>query len=90
MFSPDVLAVSLGSSKGEIFLYRHFSEYGVPLGISIGATIDFEDGNVKCAPKWMLENGLEWLFRITQDPKRLIKRYWNDAVIIVPILKKYR
>lgn len=87
--SPDVLAVSLGSPKGEKFLYRHLAEYKVSLGISIGATIDFEAGNVKRAPKWMSENGLEWLFRITQDPKRLIKRYWNDAVKIIPICYKH-
>ena len=86
---PDVLAVSLGSPKGEKFLYRHLAEYEVSLGISIGATIDFEAGNVKRAPKWMSEIGLEWLFRITQEPKRLIKRYWNDAVKIIPIIRKY-
>ena len=86
---PDVLAVSLGSPKGEKFVYKHLKEYGVPLGISIGATIDFEAGNVKRAPKWMANHGLEWLFRITQDPNRLIKRYWNDAVKIIPIIRKY-
>lgn len=88
--SPDVLVVSLGSPKGEKFLYRHLTEYGVSLGISIGASIDFEAGNVKRAPKWMSDCGLEWLFRITQDPKRLIKRYWNDAISIIPIIMKYR
>lgn len=87
--SPDVLAVSLGSPKGEKFIYNHLKEYDIPLSISIGATIDFEAGNVKRAPKWMANNGLEWLFRITQDPKRLIKRYWNDAIKIVPIVRKY-
>lgn len=86
---PDVLAVSLGSPKGEKFIYSHLKEYDVSLGISIGATIDFEAGNVKRAPRWMADNGVEWLFRITQDPKRLIKRYWNDAVKIIPIIKKY-
>ena len=60
------------------------------MSISIGATIDFEAGNVKRAPKWMAEHGLEWLYRITQDPKRLAKRYWNDAVKIVPIIRKYK
>ena len=56
---PDVLAVSLGSPKGEKFVYKHLKEYGVPLGISIGATIDFEAGNVRRAPKWMANHGLE-------------------------------
>ena len=87
---PDILAVSLGSPKGEKFIYKHLKEYGVPLCISIGATIDFEAGNVKRAPKWMSDIGLEWLFRITQDPKRLLKRYWTDAVKIVPIIMKYK
>ncbi len=86
---PDILAVSLGSPKGEKFIYHHLEEYNVPLSISIGATIDFEAGTVKRAPKWMSEAGLEWLFRITQDPKRLAKRYWKDAKSIVPIIKKY-
>lgn len=88
--NPDVLAVSLGSPKGEKYLYRHLEEYGVSLGISIGATIDFEAGNVKRAPKWMADHGMEWLFRISQDPQRMIKRYWNDAVEIIPITWKYR
>lgn len=88
--SPDILAVSLGSPKGEKFIYKHLNEYKVPLSISIGATIDFEAGSVKRAPKWMSENGLEWLFRITQDPKRMTIRYWNDAKGIIPIYRKYR
>ena len=87
---PDVLAVSLGSPKGEKYIYRNLKENKVPLSISIGATIDFEAGNVKRAPKWMAEHGLEWSYRITQDPKRLAKRYWNDAVKIIPIIRKYK
>ena len=87
---PDILAVSLGSPKGEKFIYKYLKEYGIPLGISIGATIDFEAGNVKRAPKWMADHGLEWLFRITQDPKRLIKRYWNDAIGSIPIRRQYK
>lgn len=87
---PDILGVALGSPKGEKFIYSHLQEYGVPLSISIGATLDFEAGKIRRAPRWMSEIGLEWLFRITQDPKRLAKRYWNDAISIAPIIKKYR
>ena len=85
----DILAVALGSPKGEKFIYRIYEDIDVALSISIGAAIDFVAGNVKRAPKWMSNAGLEWLYRITQDPGRLIKRYWNDAVSIVPIMKKY-
>ena len=87
---PTILAVSLGSPKGEKFIYRHKDTYGVPLSISIGATIDFEAGNVKRAPKWMSDHGLEWLYRMTKEPKRLAKRYVVDAVEILPIAWKYR
>lgn len=87
---PDILAVALGSPKGECFIYSHMREYQVPVNISIGATFDFESGKVRRAPRWISQLGFEWLFRITQDPKRLTKRYWRDAKAIVPIIKKYR
>lgn len=87
--NADILAVALGSPKGEKFIYKIRNKITVALSISIGATIDFEAGNVKRAPKWMSDHGLEWLFRITQDPKRLIRRYWNDARCIIPIIRKY-
>jgi len=87
---PDLLAVALGSPKGEKFIYTHLQEYQVPLSISIGATLDYEAGILRRAPQWMSALGFEWLFRITQDPKRLAKRYWRDAISIVPIIKKYK
>lgn len=86
----DILAVALGSPKGEKFIYRVRNQINVSLSISIGATIDFIAGNVKRAPEWMSECGLEWLYRVCQDPKRLVKRYWNDAINIVPIIRKYK
>lgn len=86
---PDILAVALGSPKGEKFIYEHLYEYNIPLSISIGATIDFEAGEIKRAPRIISKMGFEWLFRITQDPKRLSKRYINDIVKIGPIIKKY-
>ena len=85
----DILAVALGSPKGEKLIYRIRERIQAPLSISIGATLDFIAGNVKRAPRWMSDRGLEWLFRITQDPRRMIRRYGNDAVSIVPIIRKY-
>ncbi len=87
---PDILAVSLGSPKGEKFIYRYKDSMNIPLSISIGATIDFEAGNVKRAPKWMSNAGLEWLYRMMKEPRRLAKRYLNDACKIVPIYFKYK
>lgn len=87
---PDILAVSLGSPKGEKFIYKNREALNVPVSMSIGATIDFEAGNVERAPKWMSNCGLEWLYRTMKEPKRLAKRYWNDAISIIPIMIKYK
>lgn len=86
---PHILIAALGTPKQEKFIAKYREELGVPVSLGLGATLDFEAGKIKRAPKWMTERGLEWLYRITQDPKRLIIRYWNDAINILPIIKKY-
>ena len=72
--SPDVIWVGLGAPKQEQWMYAHRDKLcGVMLGV--GAGFDFHAGTVKRAPVWMQKSGLEWLHRLTQDPKRLFKRY---------------
>lgn len=88
--SPDILIVGLGCPKQEKFMHRHCVELGVPISLGLGASFDFEAGNIKRAPKWMSDHGLEWLFRITQDPKRMAKRYLVDDLVILPLAFKYR
>lgn len=87
---PDILIVGLGCPKQEIFMYHHCKELGVPVSFGLGASFDFEAGNIKRAPKWMANHGLEWLFRITQDPKRMAKRYLVDDLKIFRLALKYR
>lgn len=87
---PHILIVGLGCPKQEKFMYYHCKELGVPVSLGLGASLDFEAGNVKRAPKWMADHGLEWLFRITQDPKRMMKRYLIDDVKILKLAGKYR
>lgn len=86
---PDILIVGLGCPKQEKFMYHHCKELGVPISFGLGASIDFEAGNIKRAPKWMSEHGLEWLYRITQDPKRLAKRYLVDDMKIFSLAIRY-
>lgn len=81
---PDILIVALGAPKQEKFIYHNRKELNVPLSLGLGASLDFEAGNVKRAPRWMSNCGLEWLYRIIQEPKRMFKRYFVDAVKIVP------
>ena len=72
--SPDFIWVGLGAPKQEMWMYNHRDKLcGIMLGV--GAGFDFHAGTVKRAPVWMQKYGLEWLYRLTQDPKRLFKRY---------------
>lgn len=87
---PHILIIGLGCPKQEKFMYYHCKELGVPISLGLGASLDFEAGNVKRAPKWMSDHGLEWLFRITQDPKRMLKRYLVDDLKIFELAIKYR
>lgn len=71
---PDFIWVGLGAPKQEKWMADHEGKVcGVMLGV--GAGFDFHAGTVKRAPKWMQEVCMEWLYRIGQDPKRLLVRY---------------
>lgn len=56
-------------------MYEHRERLGVPVLAGVGAAFDFLAGTVRQAPPWMQENGLEWLFRLMQEPSRLWRRY---------------
>jgi N-acetylglucosaminyldiphosphoundecaprenol N-acetyl-beta-D-mannosaminyltransferase len=73
--SPDVLWVGLSSPKQESFMYEHRGRLKVPLMLGVGAAFDLNSGNVRRAPVWMRDHGLEWLFRLASEPRRLWKRY---------------
>ena len=88
--APQILIVGLGCPKQELFILHHKDELRIPLSLGLGASLDFEAGNIKRAPKWMADHGLEWLFRITQDPKRMAKRYLVDDRKILGMAFKYR
>jgi N-acetylglucosaminyldiphosphoundecaprenol N-acetyl-beta-D-mannosaminyltransferase len=75
---PDLLFVAFGCPKQEKWINMHYRRMGVPVSIGVGATIDFLAGTVKRAPVWMQKTGLEWIFRMLQEPRRLAKRYGKD------------
>ncbi len=87
---PHILVVGLGTPKQEKFIYRYREKLGVPVSLGLGASLDFEAGNVKRAPKWMREHGLEWFYRMCKEPGRLAKRYIKDGIKIIPLMIKYR
>lgn len=86
---PDILAVGLGAPKQEKFIHKYLHELNVPVSLAIGASIDFEAGNIKRAPKFMQKSGFEWLYRLIKEPRRLFKRYLVDDIKILSLINKY-
>lgn len=73
--APDVVFVALGCPKQELFMASQARELAPAVLLGIGASLDFVAGTIRRAPRWMSRAGLEWLFRLSQDPKRLAHRY---------------
>lgn len=71
----DVLWVGLSTPKQELWMHAHREQLNVPVLIGVGAAFDINSGVKKQAPMWMREHGLEWLFRLLQEPRRLHRRY---------------
>jgi len=79
----DILFAALGQPKGEIWLSNHIDSLGIPVCVQIGASLDFAAGRLSRAPHWMQRMGIEWLYRLYQEPKRLIGRYFTDAMFLL-------
>ena len=73
--APDILFVGLGAPKQEKWIYDNYQELGVPVSLGIGVSFELVADMVQRAPLWMQKWGLEWLFRLLVEPKRLWKRY---------------
>lgn len=71
----QVVWVGLGSPKQEIWMHSMRGELAAAALCGVGAAFDFHSGRVAQAPNWMQRSGLEWLYRLSRDPKRLGKRY---------------
>jgi N-acetylglucosaminyldiphosphoundecaprenol N-acetyl-beta-D-mannosaminyltransferase len=72
---PDVLWVGIGVPKQEKWMAHMRERLDVPVMCGVGAAFDFHAGRVSMAPAWMQKHGLEWVYRISQEPKRLLRRY---------------
>jgi N-acetylglucosaminyldiphosphoundecaprenol N-acetyl-beta-D-mannosaminyltransferase len=77
---PDILMVALGNPKQEKWIGMYGRQLKVPVMVGVGGSLDFIAGQVKRAPQWMQKTGLEWLFRLIQEPRRLWRRYVVDLV----------
>src|SRR5690348_11180627 len=80
---PDILWVGLSTPKQEKFMAQYWQELDATLLVGVGAAFDFHAGRVRQAPRWMQRSGLEWLFRLGCEPRRLWKRYFKNNPLFV-------
>lgn len=74
-FQPDVLMIGMTAPKQEKWAYKHFNKLKTGHVCCIGAVFDFYAGTVERSPQWMINLGLEWLYRLLREPKRMWRRY---------------
>jgi N-acetylglucosaminyldiphosphoundecaprenol N-acetyl-beta-D-mannosaminyltransferase len=80
---PDFLFVALGAPRQDLWIRQHLLELRVPVAMGVGCVFDLLAGNVRRAPRWMQRTGLEWAFRLCQEPQRLWRRYLvNDLPML--------
>jgi len=80
---PSLLFVALGTPTQELWVHRHWSRLDVDVALCCGAALDFAAGVQIRAPVWMQRAGLEWLWRLARDPRRLWRRYLvRDAAFL--------
>ena len=82
---PDIIWVGLGSPKQDKWISEHRDKINGSILIASGATFDFLAGTIKQAPKWIRDIGFEWLFRLTQDFRRLWKRYTVYNIVFITV-----
>jgi len=75
---PDIFWVGLSTPKQEKFMAEFLPKLDATLLIGVGAAFDFHSGRVRQAPRWMQRSGLEWLYRLGSEPRRLAKRYFRN------------
>jgi N-acetylglucosaminyldiphosphoundecaprenol N-acetyl-beta-D-mannosaminyltransferase len=89
---PDVLVVGMGSPRQEKWIAAHCMSLNVPLVWAVGALLDYNAGEERRCPQWMGEHGLEWLFRLAMNPRRMARRYLvgNPSFICSVFLSRLR
>ena len=83
--NADFLAVALGAKKGQAWLLKNHDRIQVPVRAHLGATINFQAGAIRRAPQYAQKFGLEWLWRIKEEPE-LWRRYWSDGMVFLRLL----
>lgn len=85
-----ILFVAMSSPKKETFLGRHMQTMNVPFCMGVGGSFDVVAGKVQRAPAWMRENGLEWAYRLKQEPRRMLRRNAIESPKFVALVLRAR
>jgi N-acetylglucosaminyldiphosphoundecaprenol N-acetyl-beta-D-mannosaminyltransferase len=84
--TTDLLFVAISSPRKERFLGQWQAHMKVPFAMGVGGTFDVAVGKVSRAPRWMQRAGLEWSWRVLQEPRRMFRRYFIDDMAFFAIL----
>lgn len=82
---PDFVVIALGARKGQAWISRNWPELDAPVISHLGAVVNFTAGTIKRAPRWIQRSGIEWLWRIKEEPT-LWRRYWGDGKVFLRYL----
>ena len=85
----SIYRIGLGSPKQEYWAAEHQDGLNVPVLMPVGAAFNFLSGNVRRAPRWIQRIGMEWLFRLAMEPRRLVRRYAvTNSQFMVGVLRE--
>ncbi|MEG0264425.1 MAG: WecB/TagA/CpsF family glycosyltransferase [Erysipelotrichaceae bacterium] len=87
---PDIILVALGIPTQEKLIYRHFSQFKKGIFVGVGGSFDVLSGNKKRAPSFFIRFNIEWLYRISKEPKRFKRFYKNNMKFLLGIRKLKR
>lgn len=79
----QILLVAMGQPKGERWIHQNHRRLGIPVSIQLGASFDFVAGTASRAPKVFQQLGLEWVYRMLSDPRRLVPRYTKNGFFLI-------
>lgn len=83
---PQILFVGVGAPKQEKWMFRNIDKLETNVALGIGASFDFEAGVIKRAPRIVRKGQMEWFWRFSNEPRRLVRRYFKDSFKFIPII----
>jgi N-acetylglucosaminyldiphosphoundecaprenol N-acetyl-beta-D-mannosaminyltransferase len=89
-FSPNVLFIGMTAPKQEKWAFSNINKLNVGHVCCIGAVFDYYAGTMKRAPKWMIDNGFEWVYRLISEPRRMWRRYLINNFKFILLITKER